>query len=370
MPSTKPYASSAPELTALTGSGLNLAPDDGAAPLARTVADQLGDRVGLVGALGELDRQAGAADVPGADSETTGVGWDAADAGDRNWWPQGLTTSADAAAVPRGGAPPGRRILLSAWYAKQPEHSGAATRVSIVDLDAGPPGPRYAHAVLVAPHRDNPIHSRPVKVHAGGLAWCGERLLVADTRRGVRVFDLGDLVRLPTGTRRWRGFRFVLPQCGWWRAGAHGDTRPLRWSFISLDTTEAGALSLVAGEYARDGDDARLARFALDPYTGQPLQPAPVEVVRTELASMQGAVRVHGTYVVSTSRGPCRRGRLWTGSPGLGPWTRHERALPVGPEDLSYEPLHRRLWTQTEYPGRRYVLSRPLPPGVRPGARR
>lgn len=302
-----------------------------------------------------------------------GFTWDDEDAKDRRWWPQGLTTSADAAAVPSDVLPAQQHVLLSAWYAKQPERSGAATRLSLVDLDAGPAGPRYAHVLLVIPQRDDgsgEISVRPITVHAGGLAWCGHQLLVADTRRGLRVFDLANMTRLDGRAEGWPGFRFVLPQSGWWRARAEGDERPLRWSFVSLDTTEPAALSLVAGEYARDGTDARLARFALDPDTGSLLAGGAVEVIRAGLTSMQGAVRVHGTYVVCSSRGRLQRGQLWTSRPGGGPWTRHARALPVGPEDLSYDPGSGLLWTQTEYPGRRCVLNRPLPAGLTPAARR
>lgn len=326
--------------------------------------DQLGQRVGLAGVLDGLDRHAGATVVPGVGPEATGFGWDREDSATRDWWPQGLTTAADS------GHPgvAGRRIVVSAWYAKRPAAGAPATRISVIDLDPEA-APRYAHVALVAPHRDQRsgrITHRPVPVHAGGLAWFGDRLLVADTRHGVRVFRLDDVVRTAPG--RLPGFDLALPQSGVWRAGVEGDARPLRWSFLSLDRTEPGAVSLVAGEYVR-GDGARLARWALDHGTGTPTRTAADEVLRTDLRSMQGAVRVQGTYVLSASQGAYRRGQLWTGT-GERAWTRHRRALPVGPEDLAYDPVSDRLWTQTEYPGRRRVLALPLAPILSPGARR
>jgi hypothetical protein len=75
---------------------------------------------------------------------------------------------------------------------------------------------------------------------------------------------------------------------------------------------------------------------------------------------MQGATRVNGIYQVSASRGAKRPGNLYTG--GAGGFTRHAGALPIGPEDLSYEPRGDRLWTVTEYPGRRVVVAVPRPP--------
>ncbi len=357
----------------MTSDRLTLTADAGrsGAEIARGVTDSLGERVGLAGVLGGLDRQARSTSVPGAGSEMTGFTWDPADVWTRTWWPQGLSTWADAGPAVRTGD---RRVVLSAWYARQPEASGASTRISVVDLDADPglPGPRYAHVLLVVPYRDpaaGATRHRALTVHAGGLARCGNLLLVADTRRGVRVFDLDDVVRLAPDGDRPPGFAYALPQCGLWRARAQDGSRPLRWSFLSLDRTQHGALWLVAGEYVRGGSGARLARFALDPATGLPARPEPVEVVQTDLPSMQGAVHVDSAYVVSASSGRLRRGHLWTGRSG-GAWTRHGRALPVGPEDLSYDPTSDRLWTQTEYPGRRYVLSCPLAPILTPAARR
>ena len=344
----------------MSSARLTLVAEDGDPGLPTLVAEQLGERVGLAGALRDLDRQARPARVPGGSADAAVFTWDRADAGTRTWWPQGLTTSAEAA--PERGAT-GPRVLLSGWYAKENGRSDTATRVSLVDLDAGPAGPRYDHVLLVEPVREDwsgAARHRLVKVHAGGLAWVGHLLLVADTRRGVRVFDLDDLVRLAPAGRRPHGARFALPQRGAWRAAEQGDARPLRWSFLSLDRSEAEALWLVAGEYDHKGTGARLARFALDLSTGTPLNRAADEVLRTDVPSMQGAIRVDGRYVVSASNGAYRRGHLWTGVAG-GPWTRHARALPIGPEDLSYDQAAGRLWTQTEYPGKRYVLSVPLP---------
>jgi len=294
--------------------------------------------------LAGLDRQAGHTTVPRA--RAVGFTWDRADAATRTWWPQGLTTSADACAAP-GSDIGGRRVLLCGWYARRRGGGHAATRVSVVDV-TDLQTPRYAHVQLLDAGME------PVRVHAGGLAWCGDLLLVADTQRGIRVFDLRTVFRSADG-----GFR--LAQCDSWTPNRARPTPPLRWSFLSVDRTTPGELSLVAGEYNRSGSGARLARWALDPDTCLPWTTAPDEVIRTDIASMQGAVRVHGTYVVSASQGRFRRGQLWTGPAG-GPWLKHAGALPVGPEDLAYDPETQRLWTQTEHPGQRYVLSMPWPP--------
>lgn len=288
--------------------------------------------------LGLLDR----AGRPASDRATgaQGFGWDRADGSTRTWWPQGLALADD--------------ILLAAWYARDRRGIHTGTRVSVVDL-RGLPAPRYAHVRLV--DRDG----GPVRVHAGGLARWGDHLLVADTRRGVRIFDVDDVYLVP-GPRR--SARLVLSQRTMWRACAEGGVRPLRWSFLSVDATDAGGPALVAGEYARQGAGARLARWSLDPATAAPARESPDEVLTPAIASMQGAVRVRGTWVVSSSDGR-RRGHLWTGTAGT--FTRHDRALPAGPEDLAYDPTdvarsgRERVWTQTEHPRRRLVLPVAVP---------
>ena len=290
------------------------------------------DRLGLDGVLAQLDRQArpvAAGTVAGA----SGFTWDAEDASTDDWWPQGLTTSTSG------------QVLLAAWYAKgrRGEHEG--TRLSVVDLSSV--GPRYAHVQLIEES------GQPVRVHAGGLARWGSRLLVADTRHGVRVFDLSDTTRESDG-------QLTLSQVASWGPTAWAGHQPLRWSFLSLDSSVPGELWLIAGEYDRSGSDARLTRWAADPETALPNAAEPAEVMPVGIASMQGAVRVDGTYIVAASAGRRRRGHLWTGRAG-GVWRQHHEALPVGPEDLTYDPGSGRLWTQTEYPGRRVVITLPLP---------
>ena len=104
----------------------------------------------------------------------------------------------------------------------------------------------------------------------------------------------------------------------------------------------------------------RLARFAVP--DGGPALLESTELFPTDIPSMQGACRVRGSYVVSTSFGRFRRGHLWEG--GAGGFRKHPGVLPVGPEDLSHDPRTDRVWTQSEYPGRRTVVSVPLPGGA------
>jgi hypothetical protein len=308
----------------------------------------LGRRIGLEGLAEHLDRSASPVDVPGSAAAFT---WDEADQHDSTWMPQGVTTSADARKDENA------HTMLVSWYRADAVGRDIDCRVTVVDR-SDPDAPRYAHVHLVEPGRRwwRPgVHGRPVPAHAGGIAWWGTTLLVASTRSGLRVFDLDDIVRAPNG-------RLLLPQSGAHRAVTSGTPRPLRWSFLSLDRSDPASPWLVAGEYSREGTGARIARFPLDPVTGRPAgaRCSAAEVIETDIPSMQGATRVNGIYQVSASRGAKRPGNLYTG--GAGGFTRHAGALPIGPEDLSYEPRGDRLWTVTEYPGRRVVVAVPRPP--------
>ena len=346
-------------------SGLTLTPGpdeagpDGAGAGSRNPADRLGTRVGLHGVLGDLRRQARRS---WRRRGTTGFGWDLTDNLTRAWWPQGITTSQDSGAPQPAGAP---LVLLAAWYRREGTTTDAAVRVSVVDLgtaEARPDRPAYEHVLLVESSRgpaSGPAGHRQVRVHAGGLVWWGNLLLVADTRAGLQIFDLRDIVRVPADLPGTHGCRYLLPRRARWRAGHADGVKPLRWSFCALDRTDPDGLWLVAGEYSHSGRGARLARFPLAGAEPSALESA--EVFVTDIPSMQGACRVRGTYVVSASFGRFRRGHLWVGNPGG--FRKHAGVLPAGPEDLSHDQQSGRLWTQTEYPGRRGVVSVPLAEG-------
>ena len=171
-----------------------------------------------------------------------GFQWDRADCDTHDWYPQGVDG--------RDG------ILLVSWYSKR---DGAA-RLSVVDREAG----RYGHVALVTPD------GKPVKTHAGGLAWRDDLLYVADTTRGLRVFDL----------TRFAGA--TLPQAGWYRPQPKG----LRFSFASVDHA-AGAL--LVGEYTDKVPGARLVRWPFAPGGLLAQEPAEAAWV-TAHANLQGAV--------------------------------------------------------------------------------
>lgn len=303
-------------------------------------------RVGLDGVRADADRVAVPCAVPGA-AAGAGLAWDARDQADEAWWPQGV-------AVLGSGD-----VVLVSWYARRraPGSMGGAARaarLSVVDRTA-PGGPRYRHVLLARAWPGPGASLRSVPVHAGGIAVIGDLLYVADTISGVRVFRLGDVLRVPARGRP-GGHRYVLPQLLRLRVPLPATGR-LRFSFLSVADVD-GRPGLVAGEYRRQGGAPRLVRYRIDPATGLP-EPgpdgrcAPVEVHEDQPPRMQG-VALHGrTWYLSASAGAGRAGDLHVGAPGS--FTRHRGVLPPAPEDLDWSRPGEELWSVTEGPGQRWV---------------
>jgi hypothetical protein len=288
---------------------------------------QGGERIGLAGLLAGRGHRTWRAWARGA-AALKAFRWSLRDTYDRTWWPQGIDV----------GEHDGRRLLAVSWFAKPVAGVEQGVRLSFVDLARR----RYHHVLLGEPIRDadhGRVRLDPVVVHAGGIAWLDDRILVADTFGGLREFRLDDMLRAADG-------RLVLPQHARHRARKTADDRGMRFSFVSIEHTD-GPPRLVAGEYGDGSRADRLARFSLE-HDGE------IELHEPGLYRMQGVVIVDEIWYLTTSNGERRRGDLWAGHPGA--LFRHRHVLPPGPEDLAYDRATRRLWSLSEWPGRRRVF--------------
>ena len=318
-------------------------------------------RVGLRGVLADLNRVGTHTDVP-AEAAVAGMTWQRDDRDTVRWYPQGITTSADAyGADPAGGMFEGHDVVMTSWYGHGWFgwlHLGS--RISVIDwTDEGEGPPRYRHVLLVEPRRFLFFHRlRPIRVHAGGIVWYGKHLFVAGSSQGIRVFRLDDIVRVRNRIRT-KGYRYVLPQYTIYLADQDEGEGRMTYSFMSLD--RAGEEDhLVAGEYGRKGGSHRLIRYPIDRDTELLRSDdrgwsVPTAMHDRQVARMQGAAIVDGTWVITSSNGEGNPGDLWVGQPG--DYTRHSGVLPTGPEDITYLPQRRQLWSLTEWPGRRWVYA-------------
>ncbi|MEU6998429.1 hypothetical protein [Nonomuraea sp. NPDC046570] len=268
-----------------------------------------------------------------------------------DWYPQGLTCGADSG---NAGVP----VFVASWYFKPkppvPERGVRVTFLSPVTL-------RYQHALLVEAKPDGSYG--PINIHAGGVAWYEDLLYVADTTRGLRVFDmnriydlrtaqkdLGDPERIGRSGGRFHafGYRYVLPQTDCWRLAASG---PL-FSFAAIDRT-LSPHALVSGEYVENAPIGRVARWNLDA-DGTLSDSGGVAAARDafQLAQpkIQGAVSARGKWYLSQAGGPSANGRLVVDTDGTGV----VRPFPIGPEDLTVQ--GDQLWSVTEFKDKRVIF--------------
>ncbi len=265
----------------------------------------------------------------------------------------------------------GRSVLVTSAYAKPVDGVAKGARLSFVDI-TDREAIRYRHVLLVEPVLDGRgrVDVRPLQVHAGGIVWHGDHLYVAGTRRGIMVFRLDDIVRVPTGGDSSRlgidddsahgfGYRYLLPARFDYQAVTGDGVEPLRYSFLSLDRSTTPH-ELVAGEYGAGTMSTRLVRFDLDPTSGLLRDDGeavsrPLLLDDRGIGHTQGATVVGGRWYLTTSAGQYRLGSVWSGAPGdLRRW---RFATPVGVEDIAYWPSTDQLWSLSEYPGHRYVFA-------------
>ncbi len=315
-------------------------------------AARLGSRVGLTGVLSDLNRHATRTRVPGLAVEW-GFTWDRPDQRSGRWWPQGITTSADASDEE---VVDGRRVLITSWYSHKIGGENHGSRITVVDLETL----EYRHVLLVVPQhrRRGRVELEPLLVHAGGLTWAGPYLHVAGTRSGLFTCRVDDIIRLDS-TEDSFGHRYVLPVRFAYQAHTTEGVEQMRYSFLSLDRTSPQP-HLLAGEYGRGQMTRRLARFPLDPETyhltaHEDGSSRPVWLDQRGVGHMQGAVVVRNTYYVTVSRGRHLLGKVYAGQPGA--FRGFRWTIPVGPEDLTYWPSTDLLWSLTEHPHKRYVFA-------------
>ncbi|WP_433239517.1 hypothetical protein ACQPYK_32825 [Streptosporangium sp. CA-135522] len=282
------------------------------------------------------------------------VDWYCFDADDnavREWYPQGLTCASDAGT--------GAGVFVVSWYYKPETGAERGVRLSFLNTATL----RYRHVLLVGARPDGDI--TPIDIHAGGVAWYGGLLYVADTTRGMRVFDTRHIFEVDGddkttigrkgGVHNAFGYRYVMPQTGAWTSMGGG----ARFSFAAIDRTTATD-TLISGEYVdTPGTSGRVARWPLNPDGSLQADAggvaAALDAYRLPEAKIQGALSHEGTWYLSQAAGATRNGSLIVVGDTVA-----KRPFPVGPEDLTCVRDRNTLWSVTEFAGRRVVYGVPL----------
>lgn len=120
------------------------------------------------------------------------------DANTEKWYPQGITTSADAV---DGGKYDGDEVILVSWHSDNYDSGKRGTRISFINAnDADKLSYRNALLVSLSVGDDGTPNYAAIKgLHAGGMFWYGNLLYVVETRKGIRVFDLDHIYQVKTG---------------------------------------------------------------------------------------------------------------------------------------------------------------------------
>ncbi len=309
--------------------------------------------------------------VPGSPSGFAGgFRWNDDD-NDKPWWiPQGITTSADASDT---GLVAGRKVVAVSWYYDMASDPGSVAekgvRLAMVDVSVNPPV--YRLVLLVEPVAGAggaPPTFQPVTIHAGGIAWYGDLLYVADTSKGLRVFDTSRALQVDTALDQigydaatatyYAGlYKYIIPQVGNYD---HTSLCDPRFSFVSLDRSTSPP-SLVSGEYCNGSTacdkalSGRLFRYPLDAATGHLEKSLTFasEAYYAAQTHLQGATSTAGKFFLSSSAPGGSAGALYVKKSGAGastfPWI-------DTPEDVSYDPLNAHLYGLSEGQGVRYVV--------------
>ncbi|MEV1169436.1 hypothetical protein [Nonomuraea sp. NPDC049784] len=262
-----------------------------------------------------------------------------------DWYPQGLTCSDESGSI---GVP----AFLATWYFK-PDAGERGIRVSFLS----PKTLKYQHALLVEAKPDGSYG--PINIHAGGIACDGDLVYIADTKSGLRVFDLNRVLDLRTaqndlgdpkrigrhdGKFHAFGYRYVMPQTDFWRVAKEGP----HFSFLSIDRS-GGTPRLVSGEYRENDPGGWVARWPLALSGGEP-----EDAFVMGQPKIQGAVSWGGKWYLSQAAGAAANGKLLVHTDGK----LETRGFPVGPEDLTVQ--GGKLWSVTEFRNKRIIFGVPL----------
>lgn len=311
-----------------------------------------------------------------ADRQVKGFKWNKGDQDTKDWRPQGIT----------GFQQNGKNYLLVTWYGVGPsnipgvhnQHKGV--RISLVDI-TNMSNISYRHILLVQNkanmsntelYRPSNTYDQlegfaPVTIHAGGVAYYEGKIYVADTRLGLRVFDLNTFLSATGDTNKNKigieangvfkafDYGYILPQIGYYKI-----TNANPFSCVSLgEGSDASQQRLWTGQYLGP-DDGKTPQVFGFPISNQGLSEsveviAPLDKYDTPVYRMQGVYRKSGKTIMTTTGNSSFEGstaRLVRYNDGTTAATRYR--WPHGAEDLYFELTTGLLWNLTEYETEKY----------------
>jgi hypothetical protein len=311
--------------------------------------------------------------LPGA-NQVKGFKWDTEDEQTEEWRPQGIT----------GFTWAGKTYLAITWYAISTdeiagirnEHKGV--RLALVDItDMNNISYNYillvqsvsnSNTSLLYDKPKNAFTQKgiyiPVTMHAGGLTYFNQKLYIADTSLGLRVFDLNQIIAAtPDATKNTVGredngdlkafnYDYILPQSGYYKIT---DGSP--FSCVALGEGTLGDPRLWTAQYQTSGNTAKVLGYpiAIDgTVSGSATVVSPKDATGGVMYGMQGVYRKGITTYVSktgnaSSGGSTARLAKYVDGAATAiyyPW-------PHGAEDLHLDNSGL-LWSLTEFEYSKY----------------
>ena len=301
--------------------------------------------------------------VPEA-NRARGIRWNSDDETTNHWRPQGIT----------GFKKNGIRYLLITWYGQNgSEHKGS--RITLMDISpSSSTYLKYRHILLVQPNIPGSVSDytqydtyAPLDIHAGGVAYYNDKLYIASTNLGLRVFDLNKIIEVTTGdasktkcgktaggTMYAFNYRYILPQVGY--NDINGGANP----FSSVQINDAGDELWTAQYYSGSSASSIVPKIYGFPINsnGDMLNSGISYVVPknslfadNHAHGMQGIFRKGNRTWLSCTGSPSNsygsNARLARYTDGGTNTTRYR--WPYGAESLYYEAQYDYLWSLTEY---------------------
>ncbi|MBS1565694.1 MAG: hypothetical protein JST39_15005, partial [Bacteroidetes bacterium] len=311
-------------------------------------------------------------------NQVTGFKWNSGDESTTDWRPQGIA----------GFTWNSRKFLVVTWYGIGPDdiagvnnqHKGV--RIALVDITSMS-NITYRLVLLVqnvanmsnsslykASNSYNQLGSFcPVTIHAGGVAAYAGKLYVADTKLGMRVFDLTKFVDVAGDATETRcgmetngdlkafNYGYILPEIGYYKI-----TGASPFSCIELGQgATASDKYLWTSQYITSDETATPQIFGFGVNTSgvvstaQPTIITPIDNTNGNVYGIQGVYRSGSKSFMTTTGNSSYEGstaRLVRYNDGTTAGTRYR--WPHGAEDLYYDSATGYLWNLTEYETQKY----------------
>lgn len=302
--------------------------------------------------------------------------WADSDAKTDFWYPQGITGNKNH----NTSLVQDQRILLVSWYgveSKDVENKHMGVRISLIQFNPDS-SIQYQHALLVqdiANQKDSLLYDLnenqkqrivqlgsyiPVPIHAGGIAWYGNYLYVADTYLGLRVFDLSRIFKTKedssqrkcgvdeTGNFYAFGYSYAIPQIAYYKKENANN-----FSCLSLGINEH-TVSLWTANYVKPNNGNDQA-FVYQIPLGENGELNTENHLRTHYPKLSTGETLRGIQGVNVIRNNIEnqswysvktkgRDKLYILSDGKLSSYRWKDFC----EDLYYESEHRRMWSLSE----------------------